>query len=54
MPIITFNPVTNFGDHPLLQGTHGDLTQIFPTFPNAMVNLDIHMKMDPWAVMGVK
>ena len=26
--------------------TQGDLTQIFPTFPNAIVNLDFHMKTD--------
>ncbi len=26
--------------------TQGDLTQIFPTFPNPIVNLDFHMKTD--------
>ena len=28
-------------------GTQGHLTQIFPTFPNPIVNLDFHMKTDP-------
>ena len=27
--------------------TQGDLTQIFPTFSNPIVNLNFHMKKDP-------
>ena len=27
-------------------GTQGHLTQIFPTFPNTIVNLDFYMKTD--------
>ena len=28
-------------------GTQGDLTQICPTIPNPIVNLDFHVKTDP-------
>ena len=28
-------------------GTQGDMTQIIPTFPNLIVDLDFHMKTDP-------
>jgi hypothetical protein len=30
-----------------LHSTQGDLTQIFPIFPNSIVNLNFYMKMDP-------
>ena len=36
--------ITFFFSHMRIQG---HLTQIFPTFPNPIVNLDFHMKMDP-------
>ena len=32
--------------------TQGDLPQIFPTFPNPILNLDFHLKMDPPWIFG--
>ena len=37
----------------LTVGTQGDLTQIFPTIPNPIVNLDSY-EDGPRVVMGVK
>ena len=41
-----FQPKTTPAQTYATQFTHGDLTQIFPTFPNPIVNLDFHMKID--------
>ena len=43
----------SFSVHPTI--TEGDLTQVFPTFQNPIVNLDFYVyEDDPRAVMGVK
>ena len=52
LPMPAHNPAQHFQSAVhyiwglLLELTQGHLTQIFPTFPNPIVNLDFHMKTD--------